>query len=131
MGMEIGMKIKERKLLYFWLMLVAAVCVGSIVPHGGLPKGPIRLGIPVRMILFFLLASIPLYDFHKLRNAMYAALSMAMLGILLEFMQRSVPGREYSAVDMVANNVGVLLGFAVGFVVRIKKESKRSTQDVP
>jgi VanZ family protein len=71
-----------------------------------------------------------MYDFPRLRQALYAALSMALVGFVLKYLQQSIPGRHYSADDMVANNVGVLLGIVVGFIVRIRKESKQTSQKV-
>ncbi|HQN19926.1 MAG TPA: VanZ family protein [Syntrophobacteraceae bacterium] len=121
---------RERKVFWLWLMVLAAVCVGSMIPHGSLPEGGFPTGLAARVIAFFLLAFLPMYDFPRLRHALYAALSMALVGFFLKYLQQSIPGRHYSADDMVANNVGVLLGIVVGFVVRIRKESKQSSRKV-
>lgn len=116
---------KEMKFLWVWLAVLAAVCIESLIPHASLPDGKFSLGFAARVIAFFVLAFFPVLTFPRLRNGIYAALSMALLGIVLEYLQQSVPGRHFSTQDMIANNVGVVLGFVVGLIVRMKKEMKQ------
>lgn len=122
---------KERKVLWFWLVMLVAVCLESLIPHASLPGPKFPISSVVRVVVFFLLAFLPMLDFPRLRHAIYVALSMALVGLLLEYLQRSIPGRHFSTVDMIANNVGVLLGFIVGFIVRMRRETKRTSRSVP
>jgi VanZ family protein len=121
--------IKERKVFLLWLVVLAAVCVESLIPYGSLPSERFPTGLVARVVVFFLLAFLPMYDFPRLRNAIYAALSMALVGFALKYLQQSIPGRHYEAADMVANNVGVMLGFVGGFVMRMRKEARRTSQE--
>jgi VanZ family protein len=121
--------VKERKIFWLWLVVLAAVCVESLIPYGSLPSGKFPTGLVARVAVFFLLAFLPMVDFPRLRNAIYASLSMALVGFALKYLQQSIPGRHYEAADMVANNLGVMLGFVVGFVMRMRKEAKRASQE--
>lgn len=122
--------ITQKRVLWCWRGAVAAVCIESLIPYGSLPGGRIPVDAIARAAAFFLLALIPMYSFGKLRNAVYAALSMAVLGIVLEVLQQYVPGRSCSAGDMIANNLGVLLGFFVGLLIRFRKAGAPSRQDM-
>lgn len=50
-----------------------------------------------------------------------AALLSIAFGILIEFLQRFVPGRSFSIADMLANSVGVGLGYVIFRLLKGRK----------
>ena len=42
---------------------------------------------------------------------------MIVLGVLLDFAQKFIPGRDFDWADIAANTVGVFAGLAVGRVI--------------
>jgi VanZ family protein len=65
-------------------------------------------------IAYLLLAMIPVLGF-ELGKGILAALSMILLGVALEFIQRLIPGRSFELADMLANTLGVMTGIVLGF----------------
>ena len=59
-----------------------------------------------------------LYVARKARLA-YAA-GFAAMGVALEFIQGSTGYRDFEAYDMLANGTGVILGWGLGLMVRIR-----------
>jgi VanZ family protein len=57
---------------------------------------------------------------------MPAALSMIILGVLLEIGQYFIPGRTFSLMDIAANSLGVILGIILGHYLRPGIISQRS-----
>ncbi len=62
---------------------------------------------------YFGLAVIPVLGFVT-RRGVFAALSMIVLGVLLDFAQKFIPGRTFDWADIAANTVGVFGGLGVG-----------------
>ena len=110
-----------------WLVSIVLVVCLSLTP---------RMEIPMRFWFFgadklchFMaytwLALLPFFGFEDIRQAFTGAILMVPLGIGLEIVQYFVPGREFSAADMIANAVGVALGI---FMARHLKKSRLSSQ---
>ena len=68
-------------------------------------------------IAYFVLAAIPALGFER-RNGIFAALSMVVLGILLDLTQKFIPGRSFEFADIAANTAGVLTGLGIAWAVR-------------
>lgn len=67
---------------------------------------------------YLLLATIPALGF-EFRRGIPSVLSMILLGVLLEFAQRLIPGRNFEIADMVANTLGVLAGLALALAIKM------------
>lgn len=112
----------EKLSMTVWFVLLAVVTVGSLIPQMSPPGQEFGTDKLLHAFFFLLLAALPLYGIPDRKTAILLALSVAPYGYLLEFMQRSVPGREFSAHDLIANNLGALLGLFIGCIVRIKSK---------
>jgi len=110
----------EKFSMTVWLAILAVITVGSLVPKMSPPGEQFGIDKLLHAFFFLLLAALPLYGVPERKTAILLALSVAPYGYLLEFMQRSVPGRDFSAHDLIANNLGALVGLLIGCIIRIK-----------
>lgn len=110
----------EKLSMTVWFAILAVVTVGSLLPKMSPPGEQFGVDKLLHAFFFLLLAALPLYGIPDRKTALLLALSVAPYGYLLEFMQRLVPGREFSAQDLIANNLGALVGLCIGCIVRIK-----------
>jgi VanZ family protein len=114
-------KTKSEKLsMTVWLAILVVITVGSLLPRMSPPGQQFGMDKLLHATSFVLLATLPLYGIPDRKAAILLALSVAPYGYLLEFMQRMVPGREFSAQDLIANNLGALVGLFIGSIVRIR-----------
>jgi VanZ family protein len=67
---------------------------------------------------YWWLAVLPMIGFAIRRLALPAALSMIILGVMLEIGQYYIPGRTFSLLDITANSLGVILGIFLGDYLR-------------
>ena len=114
-------KTKTEKLaMTSWVCILGIVTVGALLPRMSPPGESIGFDKILHALAFVVLAAIPLYAMPDRKAAVLMALAVAPYGYLLEFIQQSVPGREFSPQDLIANNLGALLGLAIGAAFRIK-----------
>ncbi|GAB6886549.1 hypothetical protein JCM13304A_00470 [Desulfothermus okinawensis JCM 13304] len=66
------------------------------------------------MGMYFVLACFPFLFITKIDKAVFFALMSLILGIVLEGIQFYVPFREFSIMDIGANEIGILLGILLG-----------------
>jgi VanZ family protein len=66
---------------------------------------------------YFVLAAIPVLGFEAGRGV-FAALSMIVLGALLDVAQKFIPGRSFEYADIAANSVGVIMGLGIARITR-------------
>lgn len=106
----------------FWLLAVVVVCVGSVLPASTLHNLHYDRLAPNDKLVHFLgyttLALIPVVLLEVAGLGVALAASMIPLGIVLEFLQRLIPGRGFEAADMVANACGVATGIVAALVLR-------------
>ena len=110
----------EKFAFIFWFCILGAVTVGSLLPKLSPPGDSFGFDKILHASAFVLLSGIPLYAVSNRKAAILIALSVAPYGYLLEFLQQSIPGREFSPQDLIANNLGALLGLALGVLFRVK-----------
>jgi VanZ family protein len=110
----------EKLSIILWLVILVGITAGSLVPKMSPPGEQFGIDKILHAFFFLLLAALPLYGIPERKTALLVALSVAPYGYLLEYMQRSVPGREFSALDLIANNLGALAGLFIGGIIRIK-----------
>lgn len=72
----------------------------------------------VHFMGYSVLALLPVAFLELAELGIMLALSMIPMGVLLEFLQRLVPGRSFEFGDMVANCLGVAAGTMVALWMR-------------
>lgn len=113
--MKTDLSLKDRWILA-WLVLLGIVCLFSVVPAFSPPDVIDEL---LHFGCFFLLTSIPLARVRRRIVAFVFVGCMPTLGLLLEYLQRNIHGRTFSAEDMLANNIGAAAGIVVGILFRL------------
>lgn len=112
---------RRRTLLGLWLVSTIAVAIGSLVPELAPPEG--RVGfMPIDKLIHIAayagLAFLPQVGIVRLKPATFGALFMILLGGGIEIAQGFTPGRDGSLGDAITNALGVLVGIALGLVMR-------------
>jgi len=113
---------KRFAILILWAVLICCVVVGSLSP----PESSVTLAIgrlhmsdkAVHFCAYLLLASLPVIGFQDRRGGLAAALSMFVLGALMEGGQHFSPGRAIEFGDVIANGAGVGCGAILGLPFR-------------
>lgn len=93
---------------------MVAVVFLSLVPRVELPVDFWNADKLFHCAAYGWLALLPVIGFADRRTALAAALSMILLGLLLEVGQYFIPGRMFSVFDILANTLGVILGVLPG-----------------
>lgn len=105
-------KLFQPYVLRFLLLgLFAAIAYLSLTPKHTLSAGNDKVG---HFIAYCCLMG--LYGLHNLimrKTLFIPALFCAIYGVLLEMGQHLVPGRDFSEADMLANVLGVFLGYLI------------------
>jgi hypothetical protein len=104
----------SRMLYIFFVVWIAVLTIGSLVPLEGVDLGGNRDKI-VHFIAYFFTALLFYFSFRlRFKRAdIYAVLFAFGYGALIELAQSLVPGRECSLGDLAANLSGVLFFFAL------------------
>jgi len=110
----------EKPGRFLWGVGIATLVIGSLIPKAGFTSVDTRFGIDklIRIIAFELLAFYPVAFFRSIKIGLIMASCLAPLGFLLEYVQKHVPGRTFSPQDMIANNIGTILGILLAVVIR-------------
>lgn len=101
--------------LALWLLMIAAVVTGSLLPSTALPK-PMFFGVDkVQHLLgYFGLAAYAVMLFADGRTHRRAAVGLVVLGIAIEGAQSALTAsRVADPGDVLANSLGVLLGLGL------------------
>lgn len=111
-------------LFYLWLVGIAVIIVGSLLPSDSDPMLELdflmaNLSISDKIVHglgYASLALIPPLIASSWRRMLAAVCGLSALGLLLEFAQKLVPGRTCDMADFLANNVGLALGTTLGLL---------------
>lgn len=113
---------QTRSILLLWALAVATVILGSLLPattlaqlHYGSVASDDKL---VHFMGYTVLAIVPVAFLELLGIGIMLAVSMIPLGVLLEYVQRLVPGRSFEIADMAADCLGVMAGMVVALCIR-------------
>lgn len=79
----------------------------------------------LHLLLYTILAFIPMIFFKDRKTTFLIAISIAPLGYLIENIHAEVIGTYFDAVNALVNNVGILIGIITGFIVRLKSHYLR------
>ena len=100
-----------------WIVTLVLVISGELLPGTSPPMRWVSsTGISDKVLhygAYTLLAVIPILGFAPAAGVRWA-LAMIPLGVVLEFVQKAVPGRSFELGDITANTLGVLTGIAAG-----------------
>lgn len=105
----------SRIILFLWGISICIVIYYSLVPQVEFPVDFWNADKLYHSAAYGWLAVLPMMGIALRRLALPAALSMIILGVLLEIGQYYIPGRSFSLLDITANGLGALLGFSGEF----------------
>jgi VanZ family protein len=112
------MLIKRHLFAILWALfiLILTLSPGSAVPEVRI----VGIDKAVHFFLFGVLMLLTLWEFLKNKkqevpdNLFPLSFSLCIgYGIMIEFIQIYIPGRSFSVYDMMANTLGVLMGFLI------------------
>ena len=115
------MKQKNKLFLVLFIILIIAISLLSLLP----PKSGLELGKSDKINHFLAYAILSLnFGFISTKNRSYfvGIPFLIAYGLLIEFFQGFVPGRDPSFYDALANSVGVFSGF---FIFRLFSRIKK------
>ena len=103
-----------------WAVGLATLVIGSLIPKAGLTTVDTRFGVDkvIRILAFAFLSFYPVAYFRSIKIGLSIASCLAPLGFLLEYVQKHIPGRTFSPQDMIANNIGTILGILLAVAIR-------------
>lgn len=104
----------SQVILFIWGISICTVIYYSLYPSVEFPYDFWNADKLYHCAAYCWLAFLPMAGLAIRRLALFAALSMIVLGILLEIGQYFIPSRSFSLLDIVANSLGVLLGILLG-----------------
>ena len=114
-----------------WIAAILVVAVGELLPGGSAPLDWVdSLGVSDKIehfTAYFGLAVIPVLGFDTKRG-LAAALSMILLGVLLDVAQKFIPGRTFDLADIAANTVGVFGGLAAARAILLISRRRKSSR---
>lgn len=116
---------------YTWPALVwsLVILIATLIPGKAIPEvGFFQIDKVVHFFIFGVLMFLSCYALKKtneytgkpLHFIRIAGIYSLALGIIIELIQQYVPGRGPSVADVVANSIGVALGYAI-FRLLLKK----------
>lgn len=110
----------SNPLTLIWLGGLLAMVIASLMPRAGLSEMDSGFGRDklARIITFLLLSFYPAAFFRSLRIGLIISTFIAPLGFILELFQKYVPGRNFSPGDMIANNLGAIIGITMALAIR-------------
>lgn len=130
----------SKPLAALWFAGVLMLIVLSLIPQASIAEIETGFGKDklARVFVFLVLAFFPAAFFSPVRLGLMMSTSIAPLGFLLELAQRYVPGRHFSPGDMIANNIGAVVGIFLALAIRfffrtgrLQFHSKAGAPDTP
>lgn len=108
----------SRIVLPLWGISICVIIFYSLKPQVEFPIDFWNADMLYHCAAYGWLAVLTMIGFANRRVALPAALSMIILGVLLEIGQYYIPGRTFSLLDITANGLGVILGTFLGNYLR-------------
>lgn len=113
----------RTSVLVVWLLLIAFVTAGSLLPAGSPLLSVIqqlRLSdLALHFFAYVALSVLPVIGFTCRRTGILLGMSMFLLGLLLEACQGLATGRAFELLDLAANCSGVCFGTMLGLPLRM------------
>ena len=99
-----------------WIIAVAVVVVGSLIPVSGLPEVPRNFDKVEHFVAYAALSAGAVQLFARRLSWGFVCILLVLVGIGLEHLQAQMGlGRQLDRADALANTIGVLLGLATAF----------------
>lgn len=99
-----------------WMLAVAAVVIGSLLPAQDLPKVPRGFDKLEHFGAYAVLAAGAVQMFARRLSWGFVCVVLVLMGIGLEYLQAQMGlGRLLDRQDALANTIGVLIGLATAF----------------
>jgi VanZ family protein len=99
-----------------WVIVIAAVVIGSLVPAHDLPKVPAGFDKLEHFGAYALLAAGAVQLFVRRLSWAFVCVMLVLMGIGIEYLQGQMGlGRMLDRQDALANTIGVLIGLATAF----------------
>ncbi len=112
---------KEKLFLVSLILVFTGIAILSLLP----PKSIEKIGEHDKINHFIAYAVLSLnvgVVLKKLKTYVFFLPLIIAYGLLLEYLQGFVPGRQPSWLDALANSMGVLFGLILMFLVRFTKK---------
>ena len=109
-----------RTLLGYWVVVLSMLVIGSFVPFSGLVHTFFMIDTLAHLGLYTMLSFIPMILLRSRKIAFLLSVSMTPIGYLLETVHMMVTGDTFNVLNVLANNIGVIMGIGAGFIVRLK-----------
>lgn len=103
--------------LVLWTISIVGLIAASIIPSLSPPSAH-HLDLVIHFGVYVVLAALPAALLERLRVVIALGVLLAGVGLVIEMAQSYVPGRSSSELDLIANCLGILLGLAVGRLLR-------------
>ena len=100
-----------------WTILVVGLIAASIAPSLR-PPSVYHLDLVIHLGVYLVLAGLPATLLGRLHLVIAMGVLLAVVGLGIEVAQSYVPGRTSSELDLFANFLGIVLGLAMGRVLR-------------
>ena len=121
--------IKQYIWVVSWLAVLIAFALSALVSTDGPPLGESNhLDKVAHVLIFLFLTAVPIAFFSNRKWAFLCVGAMPIIGFALEYMQQNIGGRQFSPEDMLANNGGIILGVAMGIMIRVMLRFRRQRQ---
>ncbi|MCF8383075.1 MAG: hypothetical protein K9G39_05695 [Chlorobium sp.] len=108
------------RLISYWALSLLVLAAGSLMPFtpGGL--GILFIDPIIHIALYAILSFVPMVLLDNRKAAFLVSSAIMPLGYLLETLHMIVSDNGFNALYALFNNIGVLLGMATGFIMRLK-----------
>jgi hypothetical protein len=110
----------------YWALSLLVLTAGSLMPFN--TGGTLLFIDPViHIALYATLSFVPMVLLDNRKAAFLVSSAIMPLGYLLESLHMMVSGNSFNALYALFNNLGVLSGMAIGFIMRLKHHYKERT----
>jgi len=116
-------------LLSYWILALFLLLIGVFMPWSTIIYNFFLIDTVTHLILYSMLSFIPMILFKSRKTAFLFSIAMTPIGYCLETMHMVVTEENFSAINGLANNLGVLAGIATGFTVRLKRHYSPVSDD--
>src|SRR6266852_4876989 len=124
-----------RVLRMVWGGCVLVVIIGSLLPGNSIPiqtLGRLHINDKVQHALAYaVLALLPVLHEQRRNSVALLLLVAVAMGILLELGQLYSPGRSFDTYDMLADVAGIMVGVAIGLLLRSLRQTRPVTSWTP
>lgn len=106
---------RPRLWVGLWVLMIAAIAIGSLMPSAGLPGLPFPGADKLQHLLgYAVLSAFAVMLFAQERAQLRAAVALALLGLAIEGAQGALTAsRTADPLDLLANVAGVLSGLSL------------------